>query len=121
MASGQGVGRTTGWRSVGRRVRRLSPRRLVALRTPPARYERALAAVEAVEAAEPWLPTAQEPVAMVAGDRIIARSDLPEWARTMLPSPWRHLWDPQDPGLEPITATSGPRRSCERSTTCPTV
>lgn len=107
MASGQGVGRTTGWRSVGRRVRRLSPRRLVALQTPPARHERALAAVEAVEAAEPWLPTAQEPVAMVAGDRIIARSDLPEWARTMLPSPWRHLWDPQDPGLEPITTTSG--------------
>lgn len=58
----------------------------------------ALAAVRAIEKEQAALPPAL-PSELLAVDRLIAREDLPARVRTMLPSPWRHRWDPQDPAF----------------------
>lgn len=66
----------------------------------------ALVAVAEVEALETILPTARERH-LVGGGRILARPDLPARLHSMLPSPWRHHWDPTDPVLEQVDADTG--------------
>lgn len=95
-----------------RRARRLEPGRLRAVqrrmpRGVALREDAALRAVAAVEALEPVLPELRDPREVVVAERVVARPDLPEQLRTMLPMPWRREWAPDDPRFRRAVTSAG--------------